>query len=420
MKSFLRKTVFYRIYKKSIAKLAVLINWNPSENIFIIWITWTDWKTTTCNILHKIMNDNLWKTLCITTNSIKIWEKEIENNTKMTSFTPFALQKILYDAKKQECKYAVLEVSSHWIDQYRFEWIDFDMGVLTNITAEHLDYHETFENYLETKKKFFKSILINSKEEKLAVLPKDDKTWRVWYEEIWFDRSVDFWIITNAWIKAEDINLSYDKTHFNIKYLWHSYQVKTNLPGKFNIYNALAALSAWIMSWIWINNIIKSIQDFLPPSGRMEYIPKNDVHFFVDFAHTPNSLESVLSFLKELNEWKNRIICVFWAPGNRDKFKRPEMWKVVEKYSDSFIITDDDPDTENRINIINDICKWVSKKLWQDYFIIPDRAKAIEFAWEISQSWDIILLAWKWHEQIQLTNFGKIEWNDKEFVNKLE
>lgn len=415
MKAFLRRTFFYRLYKRFIAWLALLVYWNPWKGMFIVWVTGTDWKSTTSNLLHKILNDNLWKTALVTTISIKVWDEDIFNNSKMTSLSPFALQKMLSYAKSKGCKYAVLEVSSHWIDQYRFEWVEFDMWILTNITPEHLDYHWSFENYVDTKKKLFTWILKNTKDEKLAVLPKDDKNWRNWYEEIWFDRAVDYSILTNAAIKWDQIELSANSTNFVFNYLWKAYNVSLPLIWKFNVYNALAAMSAWILAWISIENIIKSIEWFQPLPWRMDYVQKDWKRFFIDFAHTPNSLESVLDFLNEI-KWNWKIITVFWAPWNRDKFKRPEMWKIVSRKSDIIIVTDDDPDTECRLKIIDDISRWIERKLWEDYYILPDRANAIRFANKVSKPWDTILLAWKWHEKIQLTNFWKINWNDKDFV----
>ncbi len=418
MKSFLRKTIFYRLYKKSLANLALLINWNPWKDMFLVWITWTDWKSTTSNLVHKIFNDNLWKTALVTTISIKIWDSELENNSKMTSLSPFQLQKILSEAKSAWCKYVVLEVSSHWIDQFRFHWLEFDLWVLTNITPEHLDYHWTFENYAETKKKLFKWILLSSKENKYAVFPKDDKVWRQWYDEIWFDYSIDFWILTNASLKTENIEQKPDGLDFSIKYLWQTYTWSSNLIWKFNLYNILAATSVWILLWIKIDDVLDSIWRFPALPWRMEYINLDNKNFYIDFAHTPNSLKSVLSFINEI-KWDNKIITVFWAPWNRDKFKRPKMWEVVSMNSDFVILTDDDPDSENRFSILNDVNSWVKRKLWDNYYVIPSRANAIKLATELAKDGDFVLLAGKWHENVQVTNFGKKKWNDKKFLKSL-
>jgi UDP-N-acetylmuramoyl-L-alanyl-D-glutamate--2,6-diaminopimelate ligase len=155
-------------------------------------VTGTDGKTTTSTLIHKIMNDHVGKTLLISTAAIKIGDQEIFNEKKMTSLDVYDLQATLTTARDNGCKIAVIEVSSHGLDQYRFEGVDFDMGVLTNITPEHLDYHGTFANYVAAKKKLFQYVLNNPKKNKMAVLPKDDETGRKWFDTLSFDKAINF------------------------------------------------------------------------------------------------------------------------------------------------------------------------------------------------------------------------------------
>jgi len=413
----LRNTIFYKLYKRLRARLADMTYWSPSKWLKIIWVTWTDWKTTTVNLIHKIFNDNLWKTALVSTALIKIWENELDNLAKMTSFDPFELQKLLVDIKNAWCEYVILEVSSHGIDQYRFENIEFDAAVLTNITSEHLDYHKTMDNYAETKKRLFKWVLANSKPTKFAVLPKDNDYGRKWFDELPFDKSIDYGIYTNAWLKWDNIHESANWTEFDIKYLWKNYPLKTVLVWKYNVQNILWAVGIWLLYWIKIEDIVRSIEDFKWVVWRMEKLEHNWVNYYIDFAHTPNALESVLKFLWSI-KWNWRIITLFWATWERDKYKRPHMWNVVDKLSDIMIITDDDPLNENRYDIISQIAKWVSRQEWTDYFIIPEREFAIKFLTEIVKHWDFVLLAGKWHEQMQITNFGKRPWSDKWVLKK--
>jgi UDP-N-acetylmuramoyl-L-alanyl-D-glutamate--2,6-diaminopimelate ligase len=150
----------------------------------------------------------------------------------------------------------------------------------------------------------------------------------------------------------------------------------------------------------------------------MENIEKNWINYFVDFAHSPDAIEKTLEYLSSM-KWEGRMITVFWAPWNRDKLKRPIMWNIVQQYSDIMIITDDDPDTENRLDIIWQILDGVKNKTeWKDLFVIPERILAIKFACEIAKPWDTLMFAGKWHENIQFTNFGKRKWNDKEEIIK--
>lgn len=418
MKKFIRNTIFYKIFKKVKAAYAVAINWNPSKEMFVIWVTWTDWKTTTCNMIHCIVNSLVWKCALVTTVNIKFWDEDIFNKSKMTSLDPSSLQKLLSQAKMKWCKYVVLEVSSHWLDQYRFHWINFDLWVLTNITPEHLDYHKTLESYAETKKQLFMNIIRNIKPKKFAVLPKDSEFWRKWWEDMFFDKMIDYWIVLNSSVKWESIVEKIDGTSYKLKYLWKEYQVSLNMLWKFNVYNSLAAISTWMLLGLKIEDIIKVINTFQWLSWRMERLENNWVYYFIDFAHTPNALESVLKFLNEVKKWW-KIITVFWAPWLRDKFKRPMMWKVADKLSDYIIITDDDPDSEDRYEIINQILVWIERKEWDRFFVLPEREFALKMAYSIAKSWDIVLLAWKWHEQVQLTNFWKREWNDKSQLLKI-
>ncbi len=418
IKEFLRNTIFYILYKKFRALFFKYFYGNPVKDLFIIGVTWTDGKTTTTNLIHKIISDNLWKACLISTALIKIWDEVLNNEKKMTSFDPKDLYKILAYAKWKDIKYVVLEVSSHWLDQYRFEGIDFDMWVLTNITPEHLDYHKTFEEYILTKRKLFENIVNNDKSSKMAVLPKDDEVGRMWMEDMVFEKFIDYGILTSATLRWENIKEYIDGLEFDIKYLTNKYHVKSKLLWKFNVYNILASVWVWILLKIKVEDIIKSIENFEWIPGRLQLIEKDSRYFFVDFAHTPNALKVVLDYLNNI-KWNWKIITVFGAPWNRDKFKRPKMWEIVQKNSDFFIITDDDPDTEDRYFIISNIWDWLDTYEWDRYFVIPDRKKAIDFAKYISSPGDIILVAWKGHENIQLTNFGKINYSDVDYINSL-
>ncbi|UFX82823.1 UDP-N-acetylmuramoyl-L-alanyl-D-glutamate--2,6-diaminopimelate ligase [Candidatus Absconditicoccus praedator] len=411
-------TLPYRIYKKSYARFFSFVKGNPSKNMTILGVTGTDGKSTTSAVLHYIINQNLGKCALISTVSIKFGDKEIINESKMTSLDPMHLQNVLLAAKNEGCKYVVLEVSSHALNQYRFEGVDFDLGVLTNFSEEHLDYHKTFEEYVKSKKKLFDNIISNEKEYKYAVLPGDDKIGRQRDEDFSFDRSTIFSINASAPLKAEQIHEYVYGTHFQLKYLGEIHSVKVQLLGSFNVYNILAAIGAAMLLGVSIEKSIKSASDFKPLSGRQQTIHKDGRTFVIDFAHTPKGLESVLSFL---NNVKNgRIITVFGAPGNRDKFKRPLMGEVVGKKSDIAIITDDDPDTENRYSILSQIYKGIEdhKTFGEDVFVVPDREDAIKLAKDLSQEQDIVFLAGKGHETVQVTNFGKRERSDEKQVYK--
>ena len=219
----LKDSIFYQYYKKWRAKLADFLYENPSKDFFIIGVTWTNWKTTVVNLLHKILNENVAPTVAISTASIKIWDQEMENTKKMTSLDCFDLQQCLATAKASWCKIAVLETSSQWLDQERFNWIKFDFAVLTNITQDHLDYHKTMDNYAQAKKKLFRYVLTNWRDKKYAAFCVDDRIGKKWFEEMAFDEKISYWIHNSAVIKATKIEESAEWTYFEFSYLWQKF-----------------------------------------------------------------------------------------------------------------------------------------------------------------------------------------------------
>jgi UDP-N-acetylmuramoyl-L-alanyl-D-glutamate--2,6-diaminopimelate ligase len=413
--NIIKGSFLYQAWKKINWKIAVAINWNPAKDFFIVWVTWTNGKTTTVNMLHQLFNDLVAPTVMISTACIKIWNQASINDKKMTSLDVYQLQWILADAKSQWCKIAILEASSQWLDQNRFEWIKFDYAVLTNITRDHLDYHKNMDDYALAKKKLFKYVLSNWKNTKYATFPADDKIWREWNNELAFDKKVTFWLQSSATLKAENIVDWKNDTTFDIIYLGQRYPTKTYLLWNYNIYNYLAALSVWIQIWLDIKDCINSLSQFTWVSGRMEKVEHNWITYFIDFAHDPDALDKTLRFLYRL-KWDNKLILVFWAPWNRDKEKRPEMGRLWGKFADVVIATDDDPDSENRLDILKQLTQdiWRDETMKKKLHIIPERYLAIKFATQIAKPWDIVMLAWKWHEPIQRTNFWTRKRNDKE------
>lgn len=417
----LKDSIFYQAYKRARAKLANMLYDNPSKDFFVIWVTWTNWKTTVVNLLHKILNENVAPTVAISTANIKIWDEIMENTKKMTSLDCYDLQQTLASAKESWCRIAVLETSSQWLDQYRFEWIKFDFAVITNITQDHLDYHKTMDNYADAKKKLFKYVLTNWKDKKYASFCVDDKIAKKWFEEMAFDQKISYSIHNSSVIKATKIEEWFEWTYFEFSYLWQKYSWTTQLIWSYNICNLMWAISVAVALGLKVEPVLKSIESFQWVSGRMEPIYTDWAKYFVDFAHTPDGLEKTLSFASS-RKWEWRLITICGAPWNRDKEKRPIMGDIAVKYSDVVIFTDDDPDTENRLSILNQLSKVIQDKWYPSkkrVYIMPERKYALQFATEIANKWDIVVSCWKWHEQVQLTNFWKRKWNDKTVLTKL-
>ena len=336
----------------------------------------------------------------------------------MTSLNVYDLNELLSQAKSQWFQYAVIEVSSHGLSQSRFEWISFSCAVLTNISAEHLDYHENLDDYAATKKQLFINVVKNKLSQKFAVLPKDDEYGRKRMNEIIFDKQIDYGISLSSSLKWENITESLNYTNCDIKYLWKNYALTLKLPGKFNVYNALAATGVWILMWLEIEKICQSLANFEPVDGRVNILTHNNIHYIVDFAHTPAALKALLDYVN-INKSTGKIITVFGAPWLRDIYKRPDMGNIVWHLSDIVIVSEDDSQSEDVYKIISDIDNGVGRKEWDNYFIQPSRETALELALSIAKEWDIVVCAGKWHERVLLTNYGKIPWNDMNKIKEL-
>ncbi len=422
LKDIARWSWFYYTYKKWKAQLAVQIYGNPSKDFFCIGVTGTNGKTTTTFMIHHIFNSLVDKSFLLGTNEIKYGSDSELNTSKMTSPDPMIIQSLLAKAKTVWCKIAIMEVASHGIDQHRYDGIDFDMAILTNITEEHLDYHKTMEAYSNCKKKLFTSVLSNTKPNKLAILPKDDKYGKKWIEELWFERMTTYSILGWGTIKADNIQYFAEHTSFDIVSMGQSYPITIPMVGIHNVYNTLAAVSAGLIVGLDLNAIIATFATFIPPLGRMQRIIHNNVQYYIDFAHTPDGLDKTLSFLSSLKQQQGsdlpagqtgRLILLTGAMGQRDRYKRPEMWKIADRYADLIVIADEDPWEENRLQIIAEVREGIKRQLGDRLYIIPDRSLAIKFITEIVQPGDIVMLAGKGHETVMCIPWGKIAWDEK-------
>lgn len=393
----------------------------PSKNMTIIWVTWTNGKTTTCNIIAKWLQKAGKKVFMFTTVNIIIWDKEYTNNTKMTSPDAFELQRLLKIAKKQGCEIAVIETASHGIAMHRIWWIEYDILALTNISQDHLDLHKTMQNYVNTKLSIFKKLISYKRKpgvKKIAIINNESEYSELFKNET-YDQLYTYWIDIPASLKAKDIKHSIEKTSFLVDLPWDDIKIETSLIWEFNIYNILAAIWVFVSLNISKKDIANIIKEIKTIPWRMEEVENQDnLKIFIDYAHTEDALENVLTTLKKI-EWVNQIITVFWATWDRDRTKRPKMWEVVSKLSDKVIVTQDDDYSEKTEDIIKDILPWIDRKQWEDFWIIPDREAAIRTAIIWGEKNDIILIAWKWDEHSMITNNWSIEWNDKNIVKNI-
>ncbi len=387
----------------------------------VIGVTGTNWKTTTSNIIASWLRSAGKKVFMFSTVNFIINDKEYVNDTKMTSPDPFFLQKLLSDAKAQWCEYAIIETSSHSILMSRNWGINYDIAVLTNITQDHLDLHHTMEKYVQTKLRLFRGLITAHRKwliKKTAVINYDSDYKDLFIAEA-YDSMFTYGKDIKANIKIENYETTLSGTKIEARIPWTTLTLETKLRWLFNVYNAMAAVWVFISLNFKPQEIEKMVQQISGVPWRMEEIENEEWYkVYIDYAHTPDALEQVLTTLRDI-QWRQKIITVFWATWDRDKTKRPEMGRIVSEYSDIVIVTQDDDYTEKAESIIKDILPWIERKEGENFWIIADRREAIRTALITGKKGDIILIAWKWDEHVLMTNEWPVEWHDKWIVKEI-
>ena len=387
----------------------------------IIWVTGTNGKTSTCNIIAKGLIENWEKVFMFTTVNIIMWDKEIKNDTKMTSPDAFVLQKLLKQAKSLWIQKAIIETASHWIKFHRVWWINYDTVILTNITQDHLDLHHTMKDYVDTKLQIFKKLItyIRKKWVKKTAIVNIDSEYSELFKNETFDSLYTYWKNSDSNISIQNINETDEGLEFNLRIPWSDLNLKSKLRWEFNAYNIAAAVWCFISEWISKDKIVEIVKHISGIPWRLEEVDNNEwFKIFIDYAHTEDALENVLTTLKPLvKNWK--LITVFWATWDRDKTKRIWMGQIVSKLSDKVILTQDDDYSEDTISIIKDVLPGIERAEWEDFWVIPDREEAIRTALIWANKWDIILIAWKWDEHIMMTNSWAMQWHDKTKVQEI-
>lgn len=368
----------------------------PSKKLTVVGVTGTDGKTTTVNMVYHILKSAGKKVSMVSSLGATIGSKSQDTGYHVSTPSPFQVQKLLKSAVDAGSDYFVLEATSHGLDQNRLAFVKIKIGVLTNITDEHLDYHKTWQNYAQAKAKLFKNV-------EHSILNKDDKS----YE--YLKKIASGKITTYALTRSADITPS-------------NFPIKLKLEGKYNLYNALAASAATSNLEIPQEKIVKAFYSFTGIKGRLEEIKAGQkFRAIIDFAHTPNGLEQALKTLNSSKIRGSKLIIVFGSAGERDKQKRQTMGEIASKYSDLSIITSEDPRTEDPLQISKKIAlgfKVNKKKEGQDYFIIPDRTEAINFAVKKAKTSDIVGFFGKGHENSMSISGTEYPWSEEEAVKR--
>lgn len=403
-------------YRKSRAKIISARFGNPARDLRVIAVTGTNGKTTTVNFLNEILKEAGYRTAMFSTANIEIAGEQTVNDTNSTTATVARLQKFFRDAKKADVEFALIEATSHALDQYKFEGIPIEMAIMTNLTQDHLDYHKTMENYAAAKAKLFEM------NPNLVVLNADDE---------WFDyfnnfaaesQKITYGEGESADVKIENFKLYKKGSEANLRIDNNvELEIATNLPGEFNIYNMTAAAAGAYLLGISLKDIQEGIANLEGVSGRFEYAtPGLPFDTIVDYAHTPDALEKLLKSAKEIS--KNRTILVFGACGDRDREKRPIMGKIAQNLADRIIITDEENYTEDATQIREEIISGISKKndkLPANIQEIPDRKEAIRKALQIAGKGDIVLITGLGHEVYRVIDGEKTPWNDTQIVREI-
>ena len=394
---------------KVLALLASNFYGNPSEKLTLVGITGTNGKTSVSTLLFDIFKKMGYSSALISTVEYRIGDEVFPS----THTTPdiITLNKILSKAVEQGCQYAFMEVSSHGIHQGRIDGLNFRIAGFTNITHDHLDYHKTFLEYLNTKKQFFDELPQTA----VAITNIDDKNGLVMLQNTKAKKKT-YAVKTLADYHGKLLELDFNGMllDFNRKEFW------TTLTGKFNVYNLLLVFAIVRELGFEENEILTTISQLKRVNGRFEVLKsQGGIIFVVDYAHTPDALENILDSINEIRTKNERLITIFGCGGDRDREKRPEMGKVATRKSTLAIITSDNPRTEDPAQIIKEIEAGVESQNFSKYITIPDRKEAIKMAIKFAESKDIVLVAGKGHETYQEINGVRHHFDDKETILEL-
>lgn len=383
-------------------------NWfhNPADKLKLVGVTGTNGKTSVVYMLKSILEANGDKVGVIGTIQNMVGDRVVSANN--TTPGAYELNSLFAQMVDEGCKYAVMEVSSHALDQKRVHNLNFEVAAFTNLTQDHLDYHITMDNYFDAKCKLFGMC-------KTAVVNIDDAYGKLLADKL--DKKVVSYAVKqdSSTFTAKDVTYRPDSVKYQMVGYNFINKITVGTGGKFTVYNSMCAVACALELGISMSVITNALSEMHGVKGRAEVVPTNkDFTVIIDYAHTPDGLENILSTFKEFRE--SRLVVVFGCGGDRDKTKRPIMGEIAARLADFIIVTSDNPRSEEPLSIIDDIVAGMncSKK---KYKIIENRAEAVKFAIETAEKNDIIVLAGKGHETYQILSTGKIHLDEREIVN---
>lgn len=391
--------------RKTIAELACRFYGYPSRKLLLVGITGTNGKTTTTYLIKSILEEAGKRVGIIGTNQNIIGDKILlTKSTTPTTPNALELQQLFTEMVYNGAEYVVMEVSSHALELERVHGCEFAVGVFTNLTQDHLDFHKTMENYFKAKAKLFDI-------SKKGVVNFDDEHGKRICEESDCKDILKVGLGDGCDLTAENISVSSRGSSFDLVYCGKKYTVNIQIPGRFSVYNAVCAAGAALQLGIDMKTIIDGLAKAVGVVGRVEVVPTNtDYTVIIDYAHTPDGLENIINCVKGFAE--GRTITLFGCGGDRDNAKRPIMGEIAGRLSDFSIITSDNPRTEDPEKIVREIEEGM-KRTDGKYTVITDRREAIAYALDNAKAGDVIILAGKGQETYQIIGKEKHEFNER-------
>ncbi len=391
---------------KALAIIASNYYDNPSAKLKLIGVTGTNGKTTVTTLLYKLFGKVGYKTGLLST--VKIMVNETEHKATHTTPDSVTINKYLHLMVNAGVQYCFMEVSSHGIHQKRTAGLHFEGGIFTNLSHDHLDYHNTFTEYRDVKKQFFDELPKSS----FALVNQDDKNGRIMLQNT-RARQYGYALKTLSDYKSKVLEKSFSGTLVII----NGVEVWTKLIGEFNIYNLLAIYGTADLLGLEKMEILRGISELESVSGRFEYVLSEDnIIGIVDYAHTPDALKNVLETINAIRTGNEQLLTVVGCGGDRDIAKRPKMAKIAAQLSNQAIFTSDNPRFEDPQSILDQMETGVSPENYRKVLSILDRKQAIKTACKLAQSGDIILIAGKGHESYQEIKGERTHFNDLEEV----
>ena len=394
--------------RKALAEISNAFFKEPSKKLKLIGITGTNGKTTTAYYIKSILETAGHKTGLAGTIANYIGDKEVKSS--LTTPESDEMNELLLQMYNEGCSYAVMEVSSHSLVLKRVYALHFSGAVFTNITSDHLDFHGSFENYLNAKKILFESLTQSA----FGVYNADDKNSLVLVNDS-PAKLISYGAAPGADFIIEDINFDLNGTSFKIKYDGKEYPVSTSLIGGFNAYNACGAFAVTVLHGVDPEKAVEGINKTKQVPGRFEVVGSGNKKIIVDYSHTADSLEKALISINQITDGKIPVYTVFGCGGNRDRTKRPVMGKIASDMSSRIYITSDNPRTEDPYEIINEIKEGISNN---NFEVIESREEAIAAAIKNAEENSVVLIAGKGHETYQEINGVRHHFSDKEIAEK--